>query len=125
LATTGRGDALNTSKTEAKYKAIEQFKERCIDSDLQPKIVNESLPAGSNVFFYCVHCGIFLESLLEDYLFPPYQECSQCKGLEGEEWMEEAKESRNVPIRSLRIVSADEDDENFIRDSAFEDGEWD
>ena len=57
------------------------------------KIDNCALVAGSPMSFYCRHCGIPTEILPEDYVFPPITECSQCRALKTEGWLEESMQS--------------------------------
>jgi hypothetical protein len=54
------------------------------------KVNNSALHAGAPMYFYCCHCGLPTEILPEDYVFPPTTECSQCRGLKNEGWLEEA-----------------------------------
>lgn len=87
-------DEIIPKKTDfqfAKEHALEQFVRRKKYSFQIEKIDNSGLHAGSPMYFYCGHCGIPTEVLPEDYLFPPIKACSQCKGLEAEGWLEEAK----------------------------------
>ena len=84
-----------TGKTEVEYTgskeaAIEQFgRRRRLAAGIE-KTENADLPAGSPMYFYCRHCGLPIEILPEDYVFPPTTECSQCRGLKSEGWLEEA-----------------------------------
>ena len=64
--------------------AIEQYRKRVEYAKTLPKIENAQLLAGQPMFFYCKSCGVPTESLPEDYLFTPYQRCSQCQGLKDE-----------------------------------------
>lgn len=75
----------------AKEHALEQFARRKKYSFQIEKIDNSGLHAGAAMYFYCAHCGIPTEVLPEDYLFPPHKSCSQCKGLDSEGWLDEAK----------------------------------
>lgn len=74
----------------SKEAAIEQFSRRQRIAVGIEKTENCDLPAGSPMYFYCRHCGIPTEILPEDYVFPPIAECSQCRGLKNEGWLEEA-----------------------------------
>ena len=82
----------------AKRTAIEQFVRRTVYASTHEKYESEQLPAGSPVFVYCAHCGIMIERLPEDYLFPPYTECSQCVGLKKQGWLEEAKSKSKIAL---------------------------
>lgn len=75
----------------AKDAALDQFRRRAKYASKQTNYDNGNLPAGSPVYVYCEHCGILLERLPEDYLFPPLKECSQCTGLKKQGWLNEAK----------------------------------
>lgn len=44
-------------------------------------VVNEALPAGSPMYFYCDCCGILTDVLPEEYLFTPSIRCSQCAAM--------------------------------------------
>lgn len=79
-----------TDLEHAKRAGIAQFLRRRKYAIKVGKIDNQSLPVGSSMFFYCRHCDILVESLPEDYLFPPRKICSQCKGLEKEGWLKDA-----------------------------------
>lgn len=72
--------------------ALQQFAQRRLLAVKIEKINNADLPTGSPMYFYCRHCGIPTEVLPEDYVFPPTTECSQCKGLKSEGWLEEARQ---------------------------------
>jgi|GEM_PF-3256399 len=84
-----------TGKTKVDYtgsrqKAIEQFgRRRRLAAGIE-KVDNSALHAGAPMYFYCRHCGLPTEILPEDYVFPPTTECSQCRGLKIEGWLEEA-----------------------------------
>jgi hypothetical protein len=80
-----------TDSVLAKEAALRQFKRRRDFALKQENYNNEELPAGSPVYVYCKHCGILIERLPEDYLFPPFNECSQCAGLKQKGWLIEAK----------------------------------
>jgi hypothetical protein len=82
---------MKTDTEHAMEEAIRQFKQRLETSKVHHKIENAALLAGSDMYFYCQHCGVFIEQLPEAYLFPPRRECSQCEGLIKVGWMEEAK----------------------------------
>lgn len=84
-----------TGKTEvditgSKQAACEQFRRRRQLAAKIEKVENVDLPAGSPMYFYCRHCGLPTEILPEEYVFPPITECSQCRGLRSEGWLEEA-----------------------------------
>jgi hypothetical protein len=80
---------------QAKAKAVEQFCRRKGFASQKRQDGsypdNDRLDAGSPMYFYCMHCGILIEKLPEDYLFRPLQLCSQCKGLKEQGWLGEAK----------------------------------
>ena len=93
--------AMTSGKSDlsvAKRTAIEQFVRRLIFASGHEKYDSERLPAGSPIFVYCQHCGILIERLPEDYLFPPYHVCSQCVGLEKQGWLEEAKQRAKIAM---------------------------
>jgi len=75
----------------AKEHALDQFLRRRKYSYQIEKVDNSGLHAGSPMYFYCRFCGVPTEVLPEDYLFQPITCCSQCKGLQEEGWLEEAK----------------------------------
>lgn len=50
-------------------------------------IDNTKLHAGEPMYFYCKHCGILCDVVEEQYLFTPYEVCSQCKGMEERGWL--------------------------------------
>lgn len=78
----------------AKARAIEQFVRRYERSMEVGVVDNQSLYAGQPVFIHCEHCGVLVEKLPEDYLFPPRRTCSQCAGLTTKpDWLAEAKRS--------------------------------
>lgn len=79
--------------TETKKLAFEQFVQR--KKEAPEKINNASLVAGEPMFFYCNHCGVLTEKLHEEFLFPPFVECSQCYGLSNLGWLDEAKKFAN------------------------------
>ncbi len=84
-----------TGKTKVDYsgsrqKAIEQFRRRWRLAANIEKVDNAALHAGAPMYFYCRHCGLPTEMLPEDYVFPPITECSRCRGLRNEGWLEEA-----------------------------------
>lgn len=91
-AATGYGGSHCESAYEAKRVAIEQFLRRKSHAAKRRRVSNETLPAGSPMYFYCCHCDILLETLPEDYLFPANSVCSQCKGLEGSGWLPDARD---------------------------------
>jgi hypothetical protein len=76
--------------TASKQEAIEQFRRRRQLAANMEKVDNSALHAGAPMYFYCRHCGLPTEMLPEDYVFPPITECSQCRGLRNENWLEEA-----------------------------------
>lgn len=78
-----------------KQKAFEQFISRYKEFYSREKVSNSDLYAGQSMYFYCKHCGIPTEKLPEDYLFPVYTECSQCKGLQQEGLLMEALKLTN------------------------------
>ncbi len=82
----------------AKRTAIEQFVRRVIFASTHEKYDSEELPAGSPIYVYCQHCGILIERLPEDYLFPPSGECSQCVGLKKQGWLEEAENKAKIAL---------------------------
>lgn len=85
---------MNEPKTDSQYAkeaACEQFVRRRNYAIQIEKIDNAGLHAGAPMYFYCKHCGIPTEVLSEDYLFKPFEECSQCKGLKEEGWLDYAK----------------------------------
>lgn len=75
----------------AKDTACEQFIRRKRYAIQIAKIDNSGLHAGSPMYFYCRDCGVPMEVLPEDYLFPPLTQCSQCIGLQKEGWLQIAK----------------------------------
>lgn len=77
----------------AKKKAIELFQARVIRARREGRINNTDLPAGSPMYFYCNYCGILCDKVEEEYIFSVYHECSQCRGMMKEGWLEEAKAS--------------------------------
>lgn len=77
----------------AKSAAVDQYVRRHNYAAKQERFDNGNLPSGSPVYVYCEHCGILLERLPEDYLFPPLRECSQCIGLKKHGWLKEAKDA--------------------------------
>lgn len=79
-----------TDTEHAKAKAIEQFSQRRLYSSQIEKMDNSSLYAGEPMYFYCKYCGVPTEVLSEDYLFPPFEKCSQCSGLEKMNWLNDA-----------------------------------
>jgi hypothetical protein len=81
---------MNLTEVAAKQKAIEQYIRRTKIAK-SAKISNENLPAGSAMFFYCGECGLMVEKLPEDYIFPPHRLCSQCKGLIELGWESDAR----------------------------------
>ena len=71
---------------------IAQFVQRYALS-LQTGITdNTSLVAESPMFYHCKHCGILIESLIEDHFFPAHTICSQCEGLQKMVCLQEAKQ---------------------------------
>ena len=74
-----------------KQLAIDQFLQRRQRAVQESRQANRHCPAGSPMHFYCKECEILIEVIDEIYLFPPYKTCSQCKGLVGEGWLDEAK----------------------------------
>lgn len=76
--------------TASKEAAIEQFGRRRRLAASIEKVDNSALHAGAPMYFYCRHCGLPTEILPEDYVFPPPTECSQCRGLKNEGWLDEA-----------------------------------
>lgn len=79
-----------TDRQYAKEKACEQFVRRRRYAFQIEKIDNSGLHAGSPMYFYCKECGVPTEVLPEDYLFTPFSQCSQCKGLKDEGWLSDA-----------------------------------
>lgn len=80
-------------KTDNEYAeeyAIKQFVQRKKYAIENPPIDNSKLPVGSPMYFYCQECGIIVETLPEDYLFPPRNICSQCAGLIEQGWLHQA-----------------------------------
>jgi len=96
---------VNLLQGETKERGINQFIERRKAAVEHGHIRNEDLHAGKPCYFYCEHCGIFLERLHEEYLFPPISECSQCKGLREYDCLNEA-ESKVVDL-IIPIVETD------------------
>ena len=76
---------LGLTMDEYKKTAFEQFLRRKKNGKNVEKINNGDLQAGSPMYYYCDSCGIPTEMLPEDYLFPPYNNCSQCEGLKKEQ----------------------------------------
>lgn len=87
-----------TDLNAAKRTAIEQYVRRVVFASTHETYDSEQLPAGSPIFVYCKHCGILIERLPEDYLFPPFHECSQCLGLKTQGWLEEAKAKAKIAM---------------------------
>ena len=95
-------DKRKTQRREAAKKvALAQFGRRVKAAAATKKVRNGDLKAGQPCFFYCDACGIFIEKLPEDYLFPPSKLCSQCKGLEEQGWLQQAK----VPAEAKRTIA--------------------
>lgn len=67
--------------------ACEQFLRRKKYASQLKRIDNSGLHAGSPMYYYCNHCGVPLEVLPEDHLFPRRNECSQCYALNQKKWM--------------------------------------
>ena len=82
-----------TDSVLAKEAAIKQFRRRFEFAKKQQNYNNNDLPAGSPIYVYCGFCNILVERLPEDYLFSHFTECSQCKGLRENGWLEEANDS--------------------------------
>ncbi len=82
---------MKTDTEYAREEAISQYIRRVTFARGLKKIDNEKLNAGEPMFFYCRHCGVPTECLPEDYLFTPYSQCSQCKGLEEQGWLNDAR----------------------------------
>lgn len=76
-----------------KERACEQFRQRRHYAQQIEQIRNGELSAGSPMYFYCRHCGIPNVVLPEDHVFPPFGECSQCRGLEDAGWLEDVIEA--------------------------------
>jgi hypothetical protein len=87
----GYSGACMTDHEMAKQTAIEQFLRRRKAAIRDGIIDNSSISAGMPMLFYCKYCGILVETLPEDYLFSPRKQCSQCKGLEKMDWLNEAR----------------------------------
>ena len=85
------GGPVKTDTEYAKEFALMQYVRRLVAASKIEHVRNDSLPAGSPMYFYCEHCRIPIERLPEDYLFTPYSQCSQCKGLEEQGWLQDAK----------------------------------
>lgn len=84
--TSGDGISLMAEKE----RACEQFRQRRQHAQQVEKFRNDELPAGSPIYFYCRYCGLPTEVLREDFVFPPFGECSQCRGLKDAGWLEDA-----------------------------------
>jgi len=83
---------MKTDLEYAKEEAIRQFVERKDYAARHiTKVENQSLYAGSPMYYYCQACGMPTEVLPENYLFRPYQLCSQCQGLKDEGWLTAAQ----------------------------------
>lgn len=55
----------------------------------RPVPVDQStLPAGREITFYCKTCGHVCDVKPEQYLFPPNQYCSECRGMISEGWLD-------------------------------------
>ncbi len=81
-------------KTDSEYaeeEAIRQYVERVERAKQYKKVENRDLHAGSPMYYYCQACGIPTEVLPENYLFSPYELCSQCKGLKDMNLLKKAK----------------------------------
>lgn len=77
--------------TEQKNIAIAEFGRRTSYSKLIQKIDNNGLHGGAVLYFYCEDCNTPTEVLPEKSMFATYNKCSQCKSLEENGWLEEAK----------------------------------
>lgn len=75
---------------DQKELAFNQFLRRVRAAKARPPIDNSKLYAESPMYYYCEHCGIQVDFLPEDFLFPPYNKCSQCIGLRDIGWLAEA-----------------------------------
>jgi hypothetical protein len=66
--------------------ALRQFAER---RATKPVAVDQSsLPAGTDMTFYCRGCGHICDVKAEEYIFPPYVHCSECRGLIAHGWLD-------------------------------------
>ena len=78
-------DALTVPKDQIKSAALDAFRARV---ESQPAhIDNSAAIAGADMIFYCRACGHVCDTKPEAYLFPPYQHCSECRGLIAEGWI--------------------------------------
>jgi hypothetical protein len=84
---------MKTDQQYAEEFAIKQFLIRAKKALESGQIDNSSLIVGSDMYFYCEHCGIECDRLPEDYLFPPHRRCSQCEGLQEMCLIGEAKKA--------------------------------
>lgn len=84
---------MKTDLEYAKEEAIRQFARRKDYAKHITKVENQSLHAGSPMYYYCEACGMPTEVLPENYLFRPYQFCSQCQGLKDEGWLKAAQDA--------------------------------
>ncbi|MDR0282313.1 MAG: hypothetical protein LBI53_03140 [Candidatus Peribacteria bacterium] len=69
---------------EAALAALKERKE-----NPPTKVKNDSLPAGSPMYFYCRICGHQSDVLPETYVGSPKKFCKECQILQNEGWLEE------------------------------------
>lgn len=62
--------------------ALQCFEQRKKLGADTPKIDNSSLCAGSPMYYYCKHCGMFTEELPETHLAAPKVVCDPCRELQ-------------------------------------------
>lgn len=59
--------------------AMESYRKRVEEHKDDRHINNESMPAGSNIVFYCRKCRVYTETLGEMYTRRPKTVCNPCK----------------------------------------------
>ena len=97
-----------TIKAAMKQKALLQFRQRLSTQPnfldayqrsilLIPKgMQNDQLYAGSDMIFYCKHCGWPSDIKQEEhFLIHVRTTCGECEGLEREGWIQEALASKS------------------------------
>lgn len=67
-------------KITSKEQAIEDIIRRRAEN-VGKRENNESLPAGSPMYFYCLHCAGLSDILPETYINKPNRICKECKPL--------------------------------------------
>jgi len=75
---------------QKKLNAVRQFAQRKDYSSLLQRVDTHGGHAGYPKYHYCRHCGTPTEVLTGDSVFDSYSECSQCRGLDQNGWIEDA-----------------------------------